>query len=45
MAPLGDLKQLANASGGRFFSVSDQDSVKDLLGALKDAVNLAMSQV
>jgi hypothetical protein len=45
MAPLHDLKQLANASGGLFFYVSDQDAVQGLLGALKEALKLVKSQV
>lgn len=45
MAPLDDLKQLANASGGLFFYVSDHDGVQGLLVALKEALELAKSQV
>jgi hypothetical protein len=44
-APLDDLKQLAIATGGQFFYVSDQDGVHGLLDALKAAVELAQLQV
>jgi hypothetical protein len=44
-APLDDLKQLANATGGQFFYVSDQDGVHGLLDALKAALELAQLQV
>jgi hypothetical protein len=45
MAPLGDLKHLAKASGGLYFYVSDHSGVQGLLGALKEALKLAESQV
>jgi hypothetical protein len=44
-APLDDLKQLAIATGGRFFHVSDHDGVHGLLDALKEALELAQLQV
>jgi len=44
-APLDDLKQLAIATGGQFFYVSDKDSVHGLLDALKAALELAQLQV
>ena len=44
-APLDDLKQLAIATGGQFFNVSDQDGVHGLLDALKAALELAQLQV
>lgn len=44
-APLDDLKQLAIATGGQFFYVSDQDGVHSLLDALKAALELAQLQV
>lgn len=44
-APLDDLKQLVNATGGLFFYVSDQDGVNGLLDALKAALELAQLQV
>jgi len=44
-APLDDLKQLARATRGLFFYVSDHDGVQGLLGALKEALELAQSQV
>jgi hypothetical protein len=45
MAPLEDLKQLVNASGGLYFYVSDHSGVQGLLGALGEALKLAKSQV
>jgi len=44
-APLDDLKQLAIATGGQFFYVSDQDGVHGLLDALKAVLELAQLQV
>lgn len=44
-APLDDLKQLAIATRGQFFYVSDQDGVHGLLDALKAALELAQLQV
>jgi hypothetical protein len=44
-SPLDDLKQLAIATGGQFFYVSDHDGVHGLLDALKEALELAQLQV
>jgi len=44
-APLDDLKQLAIATGGQFFYVSDQDGIHGLFDALKAALELAQLQV
>lgn len=40
-APLDDLKQMASATGGLFFHVSDHDGVQGLFGALQEALQLA----
>lgn len=40
-APLDDLQQLASATGGLFFYVSDHDGVQGLFGALQEALKLA----
>jgi hypothetical protein len=40
-APLDDLKQLANATGGMFFYVPDHNGVQGLFGALQEALQLA----
>lgn len=45
MAPVDDMRQLANASGGLFFCVSDEDGVQGLLEAFKEALKLAKPQV